>query len=78
MKKHKNIQIAKTHEKKLPNLTQNVLPVTPDDAINNLSSYKISHEEANILKYGLGNSIPPETVDLTKDLAAQIFFLTLI
>ena len=42
-------------------LTHNkVLPFTPDDVITNLSSYKISHEEANILKYGLRNSIPRE------------------
>ena len=65
-KKHKNIQIAKTHEKKLSNLTHNkVLPFTPDDVITNLSSYKISHEEANILKYGLGNSTPPERLNRT-------------
>ena len=48
------------------NLSRNkVLPFTPDDVIANLSSYKISHEEANILKYGLGNSIPPERLNLT-------------
>ena len=42
------------------NLTRNkVLPFTPDVIIN-LSSYKISHKEANILRYGLGNSIPSE------------------
>ena len=64
--KHRNIQIAKTYEKKLSNLTHNkVLPFTPDDVITNLSSYKISHEEANILKYGLGNSIPPERLSRT-------------
>ena len=64
--KHKNIQIAKTHEKKLSNLTHNkVLLFTPHDVINNLSSYKISHEEANILKYDFGNSIPPERLTWT-------------
>ena len=31
----------------------------------------MSHEEANILKYGLGNSIPPEIV-------GEMFLLTLI
>ena len=51
----------KTHEKKLSNLRHNkVLPFLPDDVITNHSSYKTPHEEANILKYGLGNSIPPE------------------
>ena len=64
--KHRNIQIAEIHEKKLSNSTHNkVLPFTPDDVITNLSSYKISHEEANILKYGLGNSIPPERLSRT-------------
>ena len=52
--KHRNIQIAKTHEKKLSNLTHNkVLPFTPNDAITNLSSCKIYQEEANILNYEL-------------------------
>ena len=44
---HRNIQVVKTHEKKLSNLTHNkVLQFPPDDVITNLSSYKISHEEA--------------------------------
>ena len=42
-----------------------VLLFTPDDVITNLSSYKLSHEEANILKYGLGSSIPPERLSRT-------------
>ena len=64
--RHRIIQIAKTHEKKLSNLTRNKgLPFTPDDVITNLSSYKISHEEANILKYRLGNSISPERLSRT-------------
>ena len=64
--KHRNIQIAKRHENKLSNLTRNkILQFTPDDVITNLSLYKISHEEANILKYGLGNSIPPERLCCT-------------
>ena len=46
-------------------LTYKVLPFTPDDVIINLSSYKISHEEANILKYGLGNSIPSAKLSRT-------------
>ena len=63
--KHGDIQIVKTHEKKLSNLTRNkVLSFTPDDVIN-LSSYKIYHEESNILKYGLGNSIPQERLNWT-------------
>ena len=56
----------KTHEKKLSNLRHNkVLPFLPDDVITNHSSYKTPHEEANILKYGLGNSIPPERLSWT-------------
>ena len=48
--KHGNIQIVKTHEKKLSNLTYNkVLPFTPDDIINNLFLYKFPHIETNIL-----------------------------
>ena len=62
----RNIQIVKTHEKKLSNLTHNkVLPFLPDDVITNLSSCKTPHEEANILKYKLGNSIPPERLSWT-------------
>ena len=64
-KKHKNIQIAKTHEKKLSNLTHKVLPFTLADVITNLSLHKISYEEVNIVKYGLGNSIPPERLNRT-------------
>ena len=62
----RNIQIVKTHEKKSSNLTHNkVLPFLPDDVITNLSSCKTPHEEANILKYKLGNSIPPERFSWT-------------
>ena len=64
--KHRNIQIAKTHEKKLSNLTRNkVLQFTPGDVITNLFSYKIYHEEANTLEYVLANSIPPERLNRT-------------
>ena len=41
------------------------LPSTPDDVITNLFTYNISHEEVNILKYGLRNSIPPEILNWT-------------
>ena len=64
--KHSNIQIAKKHEIKLSNLMHNKdLPSTPDDVITNLFTYNISHEEVNILKYGLRNSIPPEILNWT-------------
>ena len=64
--KHSNIQIAKKHEVKSSNLIHNKdLPFTPDDVITNLFSYKISHEEVNILKYGLRNSVPPERLNRT-------------
>ena len=36
------------------------LPFTLDDAITNLYSYKIYHEDADILKYGHKNSVSPE------------------
>ena len=49
-----------THEKKLRNLTKNhVLPFTSKEIVSNMSSYKLSDEELDILKNGLSFSIPP-------------------
>ena len=64
--KQKIIQIEKTHKKKLSNLThKKVLPCPPDDVATNLSLGKIFHEEANVLKYGLGDSNPREELSWT-------------
>ena len=51
-----------THRKKLKNLTKNAeLPLSPNETVNNLSSYKLTNNELELLKNGLGFSIkPPE------------------
>ena len=50
---------VRTHEKKLKNLTRNVvLPFTPPDTVMNLSKTKLT-EELDILKFGLKHSIEP-------------------
>ena len=65
--KHRNIQIPKTHEKMLLNLTYSKgLLFTPDDVITNLSSYKNSHGETIMPKHVLGNSILPEILSCTE------------
>ena len=56
----------KTHQKKLQDLTKNFsLPFNPDEVIKNLSSYKLSDEENDILKNGLSFAIPPMKVKKT-------------
>ena len=53
--------VISTQEKKLKNLTKNIqIPFTSDETIRNLSSYKLTEEEAKILKYGLKHSIEPK------------------
>ena len=55
-----------THEKKLRNLTQNnVLPFTSTDTVLNLSSWKLTDEEMNILKYRLKHSLEPNFINKT-------------
>ena len=62
-KQPRNIQIAKTHEKKFLNLNHHKAVVV----ITDLSLYKISEREGKIVKYGLGNSIPPKKLNSTDE-----------
>ena len=49
------------HEKKFKNLTKNIqVPFTSDVTIKDLSSYKLTEEKAEILKYGLKTPIEPK------------------
>ena len=53
--------VISTHEKKFKNLTKNIqIPFTSDETIKNLSSYKLTEEEVEILDYGLKHPIEPE------------------
>ena len=52
--------VTSTYEKKLKNLTKNIqILFTSDETIKNLSSYKLTEEEAEILKYGLKHPTEP-------------------
>ena len=58
--------IQKTHDKKLANLTRNhSFPLSASDVIQNKSSYVLSKEEEDILKYGLRYALPPSKVSRT-------------
>ena len=58
--------IVKTHQKKLKNLSKNfTLPFTSNEVITNLSNYKLSHMENDLLKYGLSYAIPPKFLSKT-------------
>ena len=49
-----------THEKKLKELTRNVvLFFTPEETVLNLSGARLSDDELEIFKYGLKHSIEP-------------------
>ena len=62
--------VISTHEKKLQNLTKNIhIPFTSDETIKNLSSYKVTEEEVEILKYGLKHPIEPKHLLKTDILA---------
>ena len=62
--------VISTHEKKLKDLTKNIqIPFTSDETIKNLSSYKLTEEEAEILKYGLKHPIEPKHLLKTDILA---------
>ena len=62
--------VISTHEKKLKNLTKNTqIPFTSDETIKNLSSYKLTEEEVEILKYGLKHPIEPKYLLKTDILA---------
>ena len=56
----------RTYEKKLKNLTRNVvLPFTPTDTVMNLSKTKLTEEELDILKFGSNHSIEPLRINKT-------------
>ena len=73
---HKNCQdvvnvIVKTHHKKLQNLTKNeVLPFMDNRVITNLSNYRLSDNEASLLKNGLYFAIPPANLIKTNILVS--------
>ena len=57
---------VRTHEKKLKELTRNVvLPFTPAETVLNLSGTRLSDDELEILKYGLKHSIEPLHINKT-------------
>ena len=65
----------KTHEKKLKNLTKNlVLPLTPTETVLNLSSIKLTEEELDVFKYGLKHPIEPRFISKT-DVLTTIDFI---
>ena len=62
--------VISTHEKKLKNLTKNTqIPFTSEEIIKNLSSYKLTDEQVEILKYGLKHPIEPKHLLKTDILA---------
>ena len=62
--------VISTHEKKLKNLTKNTQrPFTSEETIKNLSSYKLTDEEVEILKFGLKYPIEPKHLLKTDILA---------
>ena len=68
----KNIsKVISTHRKKLKNLTKNSeLPFSPNETVNNLSSWKLTDDELELLKNGLGFSIKPPHLNKTNILAS--------
>jgi len=59
-------QFIKTHEKKLKNLTRNsVLPFTSSEVVTNLSSFVLTAEQLDALKFGLTHSICPPSINKT-------------
>jgi len=53
-------EFVKGHEKKLKGLTKNSsVPFSHKDTFVNISSYKLSEEELDILKFGLTFAIKP-------------------
>ena len=57
---------VRTHEKKLKELTCNVvLPFTPAEAVLNVSDTRLSDDELEILKYGSKHSIEPLHINKT-------------
>ena len=57
---------VRTHEKKLKELTCNVvLPFTPAEAVLNVSGTRLSDDELEILKYVSKHSIEPLHINKT-------------
>ena len=56
---------VRTHQKKLKELTRNVLPFAPAETVLNLSGTRLSDDELEILKYGLKHSIEPLHINKT-------------
>ena len=53
--------VISIHKKKLKYLTKNIqIPFTSDETIKSLSSYKLTDEEVEILKYGLKHPTEPK------------------
>ena len=73
---HKNCQdvvnvIVKTDHNKLQNLKKNeVLPFRNNEVITNLLNYRLSDNEANLLKNGLCFAIPPANLIKTNILVS--------
>ena len=66
-----NNVLISPHEKKLKNQTKIIqIPFTSDKTIKNLSSYKLTEEELEILKYGLKHPIEPNYLLKTDVLTA--------
>ena len=63
----KRKKILPTQEKKLKNLTFNIVILfTCDEIVKNLSSFEFSTEELELLKYDLSHSIPPKQLRKTE------------
>ena len=59
-------QFIKTHEKKLNNLTRNsILPFTSSEVVTNLSSFVLTTEQLDALKFGLTHSVCPASINKT-------------
>ena len=66
----------KTHQKKIRNLTKNiVLPFTHNEIIHNLSTAMLTTEELDVLKYGLKHPIHTLHVNKTDALTTFEFIL---
>ena len=62
----KELSTIKSHHKKLSSLTKNTfLPFNHKETVNNLSSFKLTEEQLDILKNGLTHAIPPNRVNKT-------------
>lgn len=56
-------RFVRTHEKKLQNLTRNiVLPFSSDETVTNISSHTLTPDELEVLKFGLKHSIRPPKI----------------